>query len=76
MEIADIFNLEKVPNTKDFDGADVKTAMYMYSMESFLYKRINNVAINKNYQSIKTLGPFAVLITKIIENSNLNENNI
>ena len=65
-----MINLDRAPNTNDFDGPDVKAAMYMYSMESFLYKRINKVAIDKDYQSVKTLGPFSVLISKIIEKSN------
>ena len=70
MDIAGIKNLDSIPNTRDFDSADVKAAMYMYSMESFLYKRMNKVAIDKFAPSIKTLGPFSVLISKIIEKSN------
>ena len=70
LDIAGIKNLDSIPNTRDFDSADVKAAMYMYSMESFLYKRMNKVAIDKFAPSIKTLGPFSVLISKIIEKSN------
>ena len=48
---------------------DVKTAMYMYSMESFLYKRINKVSVDRYTPSIKNLGPFSVLISRLIEKS-------
>lgn len=48
---------------------DVKTAMYMYSMESFLYKRINKVSVDRYIPSIKNLGPFSVLISRLIEKS-------
>ena len=41
LEVAGIKDLDKVPNITDPDGPDIKAAMYMYSMESFLYKRIN-----------------------------------
>lgn len=43
--------------------------MYMYSMESFLYRRINKVSIDQYTPSVKNLGPYSVLISKIIENS-------
>lgn len=76
LEIADVNDLNRIPNTNDFEGPDVKAAMYMYSMESFLYKRINRVAIDKNYQSVKSLGPFSVLISKIIEKSRKTEHSI
>lgn len=69
LDIAGIKNLDTVPNTKDFDMPDVKTAMYMYSMESFLYKRINKVSVDRYTPSIKNLGPFSVLISRLIEKS-------
>lgn len=52
--------------------------MYMYSMESFLYKRINKVVRNKHDCSVKTLGPYAALISKVINkrSTESNENRI
>ena len=69
LEVAGIKNLDCVPNLRDDCSPDVKVAMYMYSMESFLYKRINKVSIDRFSPSIKNLGPFSVLISRIIENS-------
>lgn len=46
--------------------------MYMYSMESFLYKRINKVALDKYMPSVPNLGPYSVLISRVIERANLN----
>ena len=34
-------DLDTVPKTSDPDHKDVKTCLFIYSMESFLYKRIN-----------------------------------
>ena len=67
-----------MPDIKDPYGLDTKAAMYMYSMESFLYKRINRVVRNKDDESVKTLGPYAALISKVIRNrsSSKNENRI
>ena len=68
LEIAGIENLREVPNTRE-SSSDVKVAMYMYSMESFLYKRINKVSIDRFTPSVKNLGPFSVLISRTIERS-------
>lgn len=76
LEIAGIENLDAVPNTNNFDKPDVKAAMYMYSMESFLYKRINKVAIDRFTPSIKNLGPYSVLISRVIEKSHLRKKTI
>ena len=48
--------------------------MYLYSIESFLYKRINEVVRNRVTKDkddeidkpIENLGPYAVLISKVI----------
>ena len=61
-----ITDFDKIPNIKDPDGPDTIAAMYMYSMESFLYKRINKVVRDKVESSVKTLGPYAALISRII----------
>jgi hypothetical protein len=36
-------------------------------MESFLYSRINQVSREKEAGSIKTLGPFGVALTRVLE---------
>ena len=66
LEVVGIQNLDKVPDIKDPEGPDTKAAMYMYSMESFLYIRINKVLREKDIRSIKTLGPYAALISRVI----------
>ena len=62
-----IQNLDSVPNIEYPEGPDTKAAMYMYSMESFLYIRINKVLREKDNGSVKTLGPYAALISRVIK---------
>ena len=48
-------------------------------MESFLYKRVNKVAIDRFTRftpSIKNLGPYSVLISRVIEKSHLRKKTI
>jgi hypothetical protein len=66
LDVVGIKDLDSVPDIRDPEGQDTKAAMYMYSMESFLYKRINKVLREKDNQSIKTLGPYAALISRVI----------
>ena len=40
----------------------------MYSLESFLFKRLNESCRLQQTNVIETLGPFAVALTKIIDN--------
>ena len=47
LEVVGVQNVDKVPNIKDPMGPDTKAALYMYSMESFLYKRLNKVVRDK-----------------------------
>ena len=53
----------------DPDHPHVKATLFMYSMESFLYKRINKIQRDMDCSAISTLGPFAVSLTRIIENA-------
>lgn len=78
LEVAGIDDLDRVPNIGNPNGPDIKAAMYMYSMESFLYKRVNTVVRFKCLESIKTLGPYAALISRIIKkrSTKRNESNI
>ena len=65
-KVAKIVNLKEVPVTSDPDHPHVRAAMYLYSIESFIYKRINKISRDKDTSSIMTLGPFAVVLTRII----------
>ena len=66
LDVVGIKDLDSVPDIRDPEGPDTKAAMYMYSMESFLYKRVNKVVREKDYSSVITLGPYAALISRII----------
>lgn len=67
LQVANIDDLSEVPVVSDPDHAHVKAILFMYSMESFLYKRINKISRDKDTSSIETLGPFAVALTRIID---------
>ena len=67
MAAAGIDDLTKVPNTEDPNSQDVKAIMFLYSMETFLYPRLNKISRDKDTSSILTLGPFAVALTKVID---------
>lgn len=61
--------MNQVPQLHDPDHAHVKAIMYLYSMETFLYKRINEISRNKDSSVILNLGPYAVALTRIIKNT-------
>jgi hypothetical protein len=54
VEAMGIEDLDTIPsiNSENECGPDTKVAMYIYSMESFLYSRINEVSRNQNCPSI------------------------
>lgn len=54
VEAMGIEDLDTMPsiNSENECGPDTKVAMYIYSMESFLYSRINEVSRNQNCPSI------------------------
>lgn len=58
--------LDKVPVTSDPDHCDVKASLFMYSMESFLFRRINQISRDKDTSAILTLGPYSVVLSRII----------
>ena len=74
IEVIGIKNLDSIPDIKDPEGPDTKAAIYMYSMESFLYKRLNIVVRNKLEHSVKTLGPYSALMSRVIKKKS-NERN-
>ena len=67
LKVAKVENLKAVPVTSDPKHPHVKAAMFLYSIESFIYKRINKISREKEKSSILTLGPFAAVLTRIIE---------
>ena len=64
---AGIKDLDAVPETEDPEHIDVKTALFIYSLNSFIFTRINEGSRNKDPDVVKTLGPYAVLLTRIID---------
>ena len=48
LKVAKIENLDEVPVYTDPYHPHVKACMFMYSMESFLYKRINKLSRDKD----------------------------
>ena len=64
--------MDKVPNTSDPSSIDVQIGTFIYSMESFLVYTLNKVSRDKNSSFINTLGPYAVLISRIIERAQKN----
>ena len=53
--------------TDDPEHSDVKAIMFMYSLDCFLFGRLNKISRDKDSSAIETLGPFAVALTKIID---------
>ena len=68
MKLADITDLSSMPKLTDPEHRDVKMILMMYSLESFLFKRLNQGSREKDQSVVNTLGPFAVALTKIINN--------
>lgn len=60
--------MKKRPVLDDPNHSDVALILTMYSMESFLFRRLNESDREQLTQCIHTLGPFAVALTKIIDN--------
>ena len=44
----------------------MKAIVFLYSMESFLFVRINKLSREKELSAIKTLGPYSVGLTMVI----------
>ena len=62
-----IRDLTRVPNTSDPDHKDVKAILFLYSLDSFLYQRLNQISRNKDASAIPTLGAYSVALTRVIE---------
>ena len=63
-----------MPNTTDPEHKDVKAIIFMYSLDSFLFGRLNQISRDKDPSAVQTLGPFAVALTKIINKVQRNRN--
>ena len=61
-------DLKKVPVCDEPEHPHVKTIIFVYSLESFLFSEINRSSREKDVGAVDTLGPFAVAISNIIEN--------
>ena len=48
----------------------VKTMIYLYSMECFLFKEMNKATRDKDLEKIKFYGPFAAALSCILYFSN------
>jgi hypothetical protein len=64
--VSGIEDLSLVPNTSDPEHPHVKAILFIYSMESFLFKRLNEASRSKDPHSLKTLGPYATALTMVI----------
>lgn len=49
----------------------VKTLLYIYSMESFVFSVINKASRNKDVDKIESFGPFASALSYIIYSGNI-----
>ena len=63
-----IHDLQKKPECNDIEHPHVKTILFMYSLESFLFKKINLSSRERDLSVIKNLGPYAVALTRTINN--------
>ena len=66
LEVAGVSNLDRVPLLKHPKHNDVKAVMIMYSLDSFLFERLNKCSRDKDNSVIATLGPYAVALTTVI----------
>ena len=67
LRIAGVKNLDEVPKLSDPEHPHVKTVLFMYSLECFLFNRLNKSCRDQDKTAIKTLGPYSVCLTRIIE---------
>ena len=46
-----------------------QTLVYIHSMETFIYKDLKKASLEKDITKVKTLGPYASVMGRIINNS-------
>jgi hypothetical protein len=69
MKLADLHGSNNQVNEYVLSNSEnvvTKTIVYIYTMESFVYRELNKAARNYDLSKVDTLGPFAVLLTQII----------
>ena len=67
LKVQDIDDLDQVPNVSDPNHKDVKAILFLYSLDSFLYHRLNQISRKKDASAIWTLGAYSVALTRVIE---------
>ena len=55
----------------DADHPVTKTLIYIHSMETFIYGDLKKTCLNRDYSKVKTLGPYAYVIRRIIIETHL-----
>lgn len=67
LKVLNITDLSLVPNTSDPDHKDVKAILFLYSLDSFLYVKLNQISREFNDSAVDTLGPFSVALKRVID---------
>lgn len=80
-----IFNMVKGINIKkpldfkmlsDPNNHFVQTIIYIYSMQSFIFREINKTTRNKDVEKIKYYGPFAAALSFIVHCGNMQQTDL
>ena len=66
LKAAGIHDLSEVPNTSDPEHPHVKAILFIYSLDSFLFDRLNQSQRDQDSSVVQTLGPLAVALTRRI----------
>ena len=53
----------------DSDHLVTQTLIYIHSMETFIYKDMKKASLEKDITKVKTLGPYAFVLTVILKES-------
>ena len=53
----------------DPDHPVTQTLIYIHSMETFIYKDLKKASLNKDITKVKTLGPYALVMGRILNRS-------
>ena len=51
------------------DHLVTQTLLYIHAMETFIYKDLKKASLEKDITKVKTLGPYAFVLSEILENS-------
>jgi len=66
LKLSGVENFDRKPILTDPESIDVKVILIFYSLESFLFKKLNRSSREKDTSVISTVGPFAVALNKVI----------